>query len=425
MNFILRIFLVITLFICYKYIPVFEPIGINYIISILCLGSIGFELNKLWNSIKISEIRKNKIQKIGYLSLISLVLTCVILLIHKDLPAENIRFLRGALILTTITIVGKIIGIITKSSVNTLIKNIVLIVFSTFSFISIIEIIFMFISLSHGGGEAYSGKIWGNRYWNPINKLGFRDEEPKKGKNTVFFVGDSFTAGWGVKNIEDRFGETAAIELKRQGTPINEINLGRYGADTRLEFDIFKKFIDKSDIKPDHLVLQFFVNDMDKFLPKNKRCNQKITPIPNWKKTIIEGSYLANYIYSIYPSNTAKTLPKECEYTEMLKKVFNNDTLWHKEENQLNKFKNYCHEQNIKMTLVFFPFMEDLTLSNKIGIEKRLIKYCKKNQIKLFNVTNFIKNISRKERQVSNMDSHASAKVHEITGKNLAKYINF
>ena len=274
MNFILRIFLVITLFICYKYIPVFEPIGINYIISILCLGSIGFELNKLWNSIKISEIRKNKIQKIGYLSLISLVLTCVILLIHKDLPAENIRFLRGALILTTITIVGKIIGIITKSSVNTLVKNIVLIVFSTFSFISIIEIIFMFISLSHGGGEAYSGKIWGNRYWNPINKLGFRDEEPKKGKNTVFFVGDSFTAGWGVKKIEDRFGEVTARELNKLGKPINEINLGRYGADTRLEYHIFETFIKKTQIKPKHVVLQFFVNDMDKFIPKSKKCEQ-------------------------------------------------------------------------------------------------------------------------------------------------------
>ena len=63
--------------------------------------------------------------------------------------------------------------------------------------------------------------------------------------------------------------------------------------------------------------------------------------------------------------------------------------------------------------------MEDLTLAKKIGIEKRISNYCKENNIKLLNVTNFIKTLSRKERQVSIMDSHASVKVHKLAGKNL------
>ncbi|MFN5443834.1 MAG: SGNH/GDSL hydrolase family protein, partial [Crocinitomicaceae bacterium] len=364
----------------------------------------------MWKKLSLNLENRLRIQKIGYLVLITGVSITIILNIHKDFPAGNIRYLRSLFILITIILGGKIMKEISNTSVSNFIKNTTLVLFSTVSFIAIIEICFMFISLSHGSGEAYSGKIWNMRHWNPINKFGFRDENPKNAKKTVFFVGDSYTAGWGIKNIEQRFGEITAHELEKKGIPINEINLGRYGADTRLEFDIFKKFIDKSDIKPDHLVLQFFVNDMDKFLPKNKRCHQKIIPLPKWKKTIVEGSYLANYIYSIYPSNTTKTIPKECEYTEMLQKVYDNDTFWHKEENQLNKFKNYCYEQNIKMTLVFFPFMEDLTLAKKIGVEKRLVKYCKKNQINFFNVTNFIKNISKKERQVSIMDSHASIK---------------
>jgi hypothetical protein len=425
MNLIIRISVLLVLIICYKYIPVFEPRGINYLLSIINLSLIANECKKTWDSINFSETLKLNIKNIFYYSLISTVLISIIIIIHKTDPAGNIRFVRVVLIVALLFVGGKIINSISKSSVSNLLKNISLISFSTISFVALIEIIFMFISLSHGSGEAYSGKIWGNKYWNPINQLGFRDEEPKKGKNTVFFVGDSFTAGWGVKNIEDRFGETMSRELKKKDISINEINLGRYGADTRLEYHIFKKFIDKSQIKPDHLVLQFFVNDMDKFFPKNKTCVQEVTQLPIWKKTIIEGSYLANYISSIYPSSSAKPLSKECEYTEILKKVFENDSLWHKEENQLDHFKNYCIEHNIKMTLVFFPFMEDLTLAKKIGVEKRIKSYCKKNKIKLFNVSDYIKNLSRNERQVSVMDSHASAKVHEITGKNLAKQINF
>ena len=419
MNLVLRFVLIIILCICYKYIPVFEPKGINYLLSILCLGFIGFEFKKLWNSFKLSEGKKNKIQKIAYFSLIVLILTSVILIIHKEYPAGNIRFIRGFLILICIGIGAKIVGIISKSSINAFLKNSLLFTYSTISFIAFLEIVFMFISLSHGGGEAYSGKIWNNRYWNPINKLGFRDEVPKNGKNTVFFVGDSFTAGWGVKKIEDRFGEVAAEELKKQGKLINEINLGRYGADTRLEYHIFENFIKKTKIKPNHIVLQYFVNDIDNLIPNNTKCITRPLNIPTWKKTLIEGTYLANYINNIYPSQNNNYLPKECEYVEKLKFVYNNDSIWKKEENQLAKFQNYCKQNNIKMTIVFFPFMEDLKLAKKLGIEKRVSSFCEKNNIQLLNVTNFIKSLSRKERQVSIMDSHASTKVHKLAGKNL------
>lgn len=425
MNVFLRIILIITLLICYKYLPVYEPIGINYILSIFCIIFIGFEIKKVWKSIILNENSKFKIQKICYLTIIIFILIYVILIMHKDYPAGNLRFLRSVLILMTIGISGNIVWIIAKTAINNSIKNSILISFTAISFIGIIEIIFMFISLSHGGGEAYSGKIWGNRYWNPINKFGFRDEDPKNGKNTVFFIGDSFTAGWGVKKIKDRFGEIATEELRKKGKKINEINLGKYGADTRLEYHLFESFKEKTNIKPNHIVLQFFVNDMDKFMPNSTKCVEQPVKMPNWKKAILDGSYLANYINSIYPTQNKSYLPKECDYIEKLKFVYNNDSTWKKEQIQLDKFKNFCDKNNIKMTIVLFPFMEDLTLAKKLGIEKCLISYCKKNKIKLFNVSKYIKNLSQNERQVSLVDSHASAKVHKIIGKNLASHINF
>jgi hypothetical protein len=422
MNSLLRIAFILALFICYKYIPVFEPKGINYLFSIFCLGVIGIEFKKLWTSFTMSESKKNKIKKITYFLLIILILMSIVLKVHKEYPTGNIRFIRGFIILIIIGIGGKIVGIITKSSIKPILKNSVLITFSTISFIAIIEIIFMFISLSNGGGEAFSGKIWNSRYWNTINKLGFRDEEPEKGKKSVFFVGDSYTAGWGIKKIEDRFGEVAAKELKKQGKTINEINLGRYGADTQLEYVLFDKFIKTTKIKPDHIVLQFFVNDMDKFIPRYKNCAEQTILIPLWKKTLIKGSYLVNFINSIYPI-TQTNSAKECDYVEQLKFVYNNEYLWLKEEKQLDKFKNYCLKNNIKMTLLFFPFMEDLSLAKKIGIEKRISLYCRKNNIIYFNVTEYIKNLTRSERQASIVDAHASDEVHRIVGKKLATII--
>jgi hypothetical protein len=417
-----RIILIISLITCYKYLPVFEPKGINYILSILCFLFIVYEIKKSWNTIKITELKKIKIQKFLYLFAILLILVNVIFIIHQQNPAGNIRFVRGILILITLVIGSKMISFVSASSLSNTIKNSLLLVFSTISIIAIIECIFMFVSLSHGSGEAYSGKIWTNRYWNPLNKFGFRDEQPKKGKKNVFFVGDSFTAGWGVKKINNRFGEITAEKLSEKGKSINEINLGRYGADTRLEFYIFQKFIKESNIKPDHIVLQFFVNDIDKFIP-NINCLIKPVEIPNWKKIINNGSYLVNYINSIYPTSNSNKLPKECEYTERLKYVYNTDTIWKKEQRELDKFKNYCSNNKIKMTLIFFPFMEDLSLAKKLGIEKRLINYCSSNQIRLLNVTSSIKHLNQNQRQSSIMDAHASDEVHKIVGRKLANII--
>jgi hypothetical protein len=419
-----RILFILFLIISYKFIPVFEPIGINYLLSLLILGSIFYETYKIWRKLSLNNDNKITIQKIGYLTVIIFVSSTIILNIHKDFPAGNIRYLRVLFILITIILGGKVIKEISNTLLSNFIKNTVLIVFSTLSFIAIIEVCFMFISLSHGSGEAYSGKIWGKKYWNPINKFGFRDEEPKKRKNSVFFVGDSFTAGWGVKDIQDRFGETTANELAKKGKKINEINLGRYGADTKLEFHLFEKFIYNTGIKPDQIILQFFVNDMDKFIPKNKKCISNTENIPRWKKMVIEGSYLANYINSLYPSNNSNFKPlKECEYSEQLKHVYSSDSLWKKEELQLNKFLNYSTKNKIPLMIVFFPFMEDLKLAKKLNIEKRINKYCIDNNIKLLNVTNYIQKIPKVKRQVSIMDSHASDIIHKITGKQLAEIL--
>jgi hypothetical protein len=67
--------------------------------------------------------------------------------------------------------------------------------------------------------------------------------------------------------------------------------------------------------------------------------------------------------------------------------------------------------------------MEDLSTAKKIGIERRISSFCKKNKIKILNITELIKNVPREKRQVSIVDSHASSEVNKIVGKKLSNYI--
>jgi lysophospholipase L1-like esterase len=383
-----------------------------------------FETKKVFKNLNINETKKKFIQKIVYLIIICGIIIVVVLGIHKESPAGNIRFVRVILILVIIAIGGKITKEISNTKTTNLTKNSTLFLFSGATFLAFVEILFMFVSVSQGGGEAYSGKIWMARYWNPINKFGFRDEFPKKSENNIFFVGDSFTAGWGIKHIEDRFGEIATKEINKSGKRINEINLGRYGADTKIEYYIFEKFIKKTGIKPNQIVLQFFINDMDNFIPKNKRCVSHHEHFPRWIKIMNEGSYLFNYIKSLYPTNIKHhESNKECDYIEQLKYIYHSDYFWKKEEKQLNKFQEFCVQNNIPLTIVFFPFMEDLKLAKKLNIENRISKYCNLNNIEFLNVTNLLRTLSQEKRQVSVTDSHASVDVNKLVGEKLATLI--
>ena len=60
----------------------------------------------------------------------------------------------------------------------------------------IIEIVFMFIPVSHSTSNTLAGKNWFAIYWKE-NSLGFRDAELKEKdltKKKIIFIGDSFNS---------------------------------------------------------------------------------------------------------------------------------------------------------------------------------------------------------------------------------------
>ena len=422
-NLLQHISKLVLLVFAYVSLPIFELKGFYYGIGFIVLFFAFFEIRNIFNLLIDTNEKFERIQKKVYPFILLGIVLLIVLILPLDGPAGNKRYLRIIFIFYLIFQLCYLMLQVSKSAVSNVVKNFFLFFVSLVTILSFVEIVFMFVATSHGSGNAYSGKIWMKRYWSPINSWGYRDQEPKNKKNTILFVGDSFTAGWGVKNIEDRFDHQAISLLAKKDKTIHGINLGRYGADTKLEFALTKNFITKSKIKPKKIVLQFFVNDVDSYIAYDSTCVSPSLPISSVKKTFIDGSYLYNYIYSIYPNSNGVKLPKKCDYAEKLKQIYSVDTLWSKEQIQLDKFTRYCKEKNIALTILFFPFMEDLNLSKKINADKRLAQYCKMNQLKFINISPYISSLTRKQRCASIVDAHASVLVHTIVGKKIASLL--
>jgi hypothetical protein len=415
--------------ICFHYTPL-ENCSVLNILTFVFIGiSLVLETRKLLET-------KNKIAslilrfKSIYPKLFLLfVLFATILYMPTICSFGKIRYARLILLFLTILYIGLITRDLFRSISKNYLKNTILVFTSCFIILILIETTFMFVSYPFGSGEAYAGKLFNYKYWNPINKEGFRDKEFNKNEKTILFLGDSYTAGWGIKKVENRFSDITFKNLKgNKGYTF--YNIGQYGADSKIEYENLKRMVNKYNPNSRYLVLQVLYNDIDPYLPLPKEECEKLNTI-NKSRTytlIVNGSYLMNLLNSFYPSTSNKKtnqkLTKECSYEERLRVGYNDSCYYNKMFRYHDSIITFCKLKKIKPIVVYFPLMEDLNFDKKFNIDTIIEKYFKSKKVDFINIKKQISHLNRNQRQVSKMDAHASEIVHEIAGKLIAKKIN-
>lgn len=133
----------------------------------------------------------------------------------------------------------------------------------------------LFVIQSDGFGHTLAAQRWFEKYWGPTNSFGFRDREFSEtdlaSTEKLFVVGDSFVAGLGINDPEERFSN----HLRRWLAPDWSVcNLGRMGWNTRQELDAIRSF----PIKPDLVVWSYYINDIE-----NAAAEQGRTPYVDLK----------------------------------------------------------------------------------------------------------------------------------------------
>jgi hypothetical protein len=421
--------ILVILGVCFHYTPLEKSSVLNILTFVFIGISLVLEIRKLLET-------KNKIAslilrfKSIYPKLFLLiVLFATILYMPTICSYGKIRYARLFLIFFAMLFIGLITRDLFRSISKNYLKNTILVFTSGFIILLLIESTFMFVSYPFGSGEAYAGKLFNYKYWNPINKEGFRDKEFKKNEKTILFLGDSYTAGWGIKKVENRFSEIAFKNLNLSKN-YTFYNIGQYGADSKIEYENLKRLVNKYNPNSKHLVLQVLYNDIDPYLPLPKKECEKLNTIDESRtyKLIVNGSYLMNLLNSFYPSKsnqkTNQKLTKECSYEERLRIGYNDSTYYNKMFKYHDSIITFCKSRNIKPIVVYFPLMEDLKFDKKFNIDTRFEKYFNSKNIDFINIKNHITHLNRDQRQASKMDAHASEIVHEIAGKLIAKKIN-
>jgi hypothetical protein len=308
--------------------------------------------------------------------------------------------------------------IFVDKTINKLITNLAIVLYSIFLLFILLEATFMFIPKSSHFDFTLACKLWFAKYWKPINSFGFRDNEPDNNNPVILFVGDSFTAGGGLKSIDDRFSNIVGKELNKKEKKYTVINIGKLGANSRDEYDSMINFLHLTGIKPEIIVLQYFGNDLENVLQKMGIDYGRATIPQDASKFLIltvQSSYLFNYIYWSLPHSNI-TIP----YVSSLYYAYKNDYILSQHKAELMSFVDYARENSIELIVTVFPYFLDIEMSDSMYAVD-ISNFFRANKVSVINVSQLVKNIPVSERIINKNDFHASKLVNRIVAQEILR----
>ena len=257
-------------------------------------------------------------------------------------------------------------------------------------------------------------KSWLNKKWK-VNSLGFRDKEWDFSKSTksALFVGDSFTAGFGVSENE-RYSNIAG---SKNNSRVLIYNAGENHTGTVDQHRYLKKLTSKS-LSFDFVVYQYFGNDIEYLLDLNWALKPGITQ--KAARYLIENSFLFDQILRpFYLTKFSKA------YHNNLVASYKNPKTFSKHQKNIIKILKHIRKIGAKNIFLVFPMLGSKELFNQTEllygkqVKQLFTENCYAGD-KMVNIPSLIKSISPEKWTVSKFDSHPSTSVHELIGQTLA-----
>ena len=302
-------------------------------------------------------------------------------------------------------------GIVKNPNPPKLIGNVATLLVPLVVLLIFIEMGFMFVSQSQEGGLTLASKIWFERYWPPMT--GDYRDTPKTdtlGKKNVLIVGDSFTAGHGLKSADERYGNILAEKLGTKDYVT--YNLGISGSDTRDEYARLLKF----GKTPNVLVLQYFPNDIEKVARDHGLIPSGFAPysdLPRAIQSLFIKSYLLNYLYWQFPHGNF------APFDVYARTAYGTPAIINDHLSDLNQFVTYAKDHNARLYVVMFPFSHNIEQTAEYV--KPVVNFFQTNNVPLLDVGKLMLDLDPKDRVVGRNDGHASAIVNQRVGEGLFK----
>ena len=305
-------------------------------------------------------------------------------------------------------------------------QNLLLLIFSITLLLTSLELGFKYFFIQSDGINFTLASInWYEKYWHPMNSLGYRDEEwtnnRVKGKKSIAVVGDSFVAGGGIEQVKNRFSNQLSQFL---GDEYVVFNIARNGWGTQQELEGLQTY----PYKPDVVIFSYYLNDIEPIAQKfniPRPENLLIYP-PTWLKPLVSNSYLFNFIYWRLFRWQAFADPNQRTeiqtYQAYLRDLYLNQQIWDAHVEELKAIYTYTQNKNQTLIVVVFPDM--LKVAETGVLTAKVIDLFNTLNIPVIDVGALIKANPSTPLIVNSVDSHPSVEVNTLVAEALIDLFN-
>lgn len=266
----------------------------------------------------------------------------------------------------------------------------------------ILELLFYSsFTMSDGFGFTLASKRWGEKYWYPINSLGYRDVEHDsvefQNKQVVFIVGSSFAAGHGIRKIEDRFSD---ILQRNLGAQYLVANVARSGWDTGQEYEAIVSY----PHKPKRIVLCYGVNDIAGVARKAGYIPAVLVEPPQNSALvyILDHSYSLNFAYWRLYRFRNKDIGEK--YWRSLKQSYSSDDVWGIHQAQLKQIVEFTRSHGIELTVLVFPNLT--AVKDSAPITSKVAEFFQSLNVRVLNLEPLLEGRDPTTLVVNSLDAH-------------------
>ena len=258
---------------------------------------------------------------------------------------------------------------------------------------------------------------WSARHFH-TNSSGLRDNvnypnELTPGKRRVTFVGDSFTAGFGVKDVEDRFANRI-----RHLHPEWEVHaVAKPGLDTSTEVEIMHNLTVSNGYRLDQVVLVYQINDIGEVMPGWVAGYKKMMADDFRQSWLCRNSYFVNLFYHRWQLRQNSYMRNYFDEVEAAYK----GPLWEIEKIGLLAFSNMTQIRGGRLLVVTFPYM-DTALRFK-SVHDQLDRYWAEHGVPHLDLLATFSNLPPAKLMVNAHDAHPNEYAHALAAAAIDEFL--
>ncbi len=251
------------------------------------------------------------------------------------------------------------------------------------------------------------------------NQNGFRDRNELTtfvpgGKKRIIFLGDSFTAGHGVRRMEDRFSDLIGARLEReQPGKFVVANMAIPAYDALMVAQLVKDELLKKHYDLASCVYVYNLNDVDRYDPHTAESLQAIQKSePTF--FLFRDTYLLNWLYFRF---VAVRSPGAQSYYENLRRSYESEP-WQRVRSLLTDLHRACVEQGVDFRMVIFPFVREVGADYPfLDAHARVVEFCKAEKIPVLDLEPVFRRHAGENLAVSRFDGHPNERANAIAAE--------